>query len=132
MNIKLNKNDVILIICILFISLFFILILNSKSKKDNIAKVYYDNKLIKQINLNKNNTYEVKGYNGTVKLEVKNNKIRVIEEKSPLHLCSKYGYISNEKPNLDRDENANIKFIILLAILMLGVIILLPFISNLI
>lgn len=94
MNIKLNKNDVILIICILFISLFFILILNSKNKKDNIAKVYYDNKLIKQINLNKNNTYEVKGYNGTVKLEVKNNKIRVIEEKSPLHLCSKYGYIS--------------------------------------
>lgn len=50
-----------------------------------------------------------------------------IEEEKP-----KYGYISNEKPNLDKDDNANIKFIIFLAILMIIVIILLPFLSNLI
>ena len=59
-------------------------------------------------------------------------KIDVNIEEPKIEETPKYGYISNEKPNLDRDENANIKFIILLAILMLGVIILLPFISNLI
>ena len=49
-----------------------------------------------------------------------------IEEEKP-----KYPYISNEKPNLDKDDNANIKFIIFLAILMLIVVILLPFLSDL-
>ena len=48
-----------------------------------------------------------------------------VEEEKP-----KYGYASNEKANLNADENANIKFIIFLAILMLGVIILLPYLSK--
>lgn len=43
----------------------------------------------------------------------------------------KYGYSSNEKANLDADENSSIKFIIFLAILMLIVIILLPYLSSL-
>lgn len=43
----------------------------------------------------------------------------------------KYGYMTNEdKPNLNTDSNANIKFIIFLAILMLGFIIALPYLSN--
>ena len=49
------------------------------------------------------------------------------EEEKP-----KYGYASNEKADLNADENANIKFIIFLAILMLAVIFLLPYLSNLI
>lgn len=43
----------------------------------------------------------------------------------------KYGYMTNEdKPNLNTDSNANIKFIIFLAILMLGFIVALPYLSN--
>jgi hypothetical protein len=49
-----------------------------------------------------------------------------VDEEKP-----KYGYESNEKVNLDADENSSIKFIIFLAILMLAVIILLPYLSNL-
>ena len=43
----------------------------------------------------------------------------------------KYGYMTNEdKPNLNEGSNANITFIIFLAVLMLGFIIALPYISN--
>ena len=37
---------------------------------------------------------KAEGYNGKVKIVVNNNKIKVSEEKSPKHLCSKQGYIS--------------------------------------
>ena len=91
---KINKHELILILVIVIISSIFILINNLTSKKGNIAKVYYDSKLIKTIDLNKNDTYIVKGYNGDVKIVVKDNKIKVDEENSPKHLCSKQGYIS--------------------------------------
>lgn len=89
---KLNKNDIVLIIIVLSISLIFILL--NKEEKGNIAKVYYDNKLIKKIDLNVDKKYTVNGYNGKVNIVVKNKKIKVDFEKSPLHICSKQGYIS--------------------------------------
>ena len=39
-------------------------------------------------------TYEVKGYNGPVYISAGNGKIKVEDEDSPLHLCSKQGYIT--------------------------------------
>jgi len=59
--------------------------------------------------------------------EVPEINVQPVEEEKP-----KYGYASNEKADLNEDENANIKFIIFLAILMLIFIFLLPYISNLI
>ena len=94
MSIKINKHDLILILVIVIMSGIFILINNLTSNKGNIAKVYYDSELIKTIKLNKNDTYIVKGYNGDVKIVVKDGKIKVEEENSPKHLCSKQGYIS--------------------------------------
>lgn len=94
MNIKLNKNDILLIIVLLIISIICIFILNKNDKKNKVATVYYNNELIKTIDLNIDKTYEIEGYNGIVKIKVKNQKIKVLEEKSPLHLCSKSGYIS--------------------------------------
>lgn len=94
MSTKINKHDLLLIIIIIIISGIFILINKLNSKDGNIAKVYYDSKLIKTIDLSKNEEYTVKGYNGEVKIKVKDKKIKVIEEKSPKHLCSKQGYIS--------------------------------------
>lgn len=91
---KINKHDIILIIVIVCISSVVIIINNLKSKQGTNALVYYDNKLIKKIDLSIDKTYNVKGYNGNVKIIVKDNKIKVDEEKSPLHLCSKQGYIS--------------------------------------
>ena len=94
MNIKKYKNDIILFTIIITICLIMILIVNSASKESRYANVYYDGKIIKKIDLNINNTYNVKGYNGNVKIVVYNKKIKVAEENSPKHLCSKQGYIN--------------------------------------
>lgn len=89
-----NKNDIKLIVIILFLSIFCILMINLIKKDSSVALVYYNNEKIKEINLNIDDKYEVTGYNGKVILEVKNNKIRVVEETSNYHLCSNQGFIS--------------------------------------
>ncbi len=84
-----NKNDILLIIIVLVIvGCFYIF----KSNNNGIAYVYYNDELIKEIDLSNDGEYSVKGYNGDVVFEVKDNKIRVKEEVSPRHLCSKEGY----------------------------------------
>ena len=90
-----NKNDLILIICILIISLILILVTNINNIKGNTASVYYDNKLIEEIDLNIDKEYDVEGLNGNVHIVVKDKKIKVENENSPLHLCSKQGFIQN-------------------------------------
>ena len=88
-----NKNDIklVVIVLIVIILLFSLAVFR---KKANIANVYYENELILEINLSINKTYEVDGYNGKVTIEVLNNQIRVVEENSPYHLCSKQGFVS--------------------------------------
>ncbi len=90
---NINKNDILLILIVLIISLILFLI--NTPKHGEIANVYYNNKLVKKIDLSIDKKYTVEGYNGKVVLLVKNNKIRVLKETSPLHICSKQGYISS-------------------------------------
>ena len=89
---NMNKNDFKLI----FILIIFIIILFPffNIKNNDKALVYYKNELILSIDLNIDKTYEVNGKNGTVKIVVKDNKIKVDSENSPKHICSKQGYIS--------------------------------------
>lgn len=90
-----NKNDQRLVILISIICAFAI-ILPSFFQKDGekVALIYYKNQLVKTIPLsNKQLEYQIMGENGIVTIETSNGKIRVIEENSPLHLCSKQGYI---------------------------------------
>lgn len=89
-----NKNDIILTICLLIIILVIMFFININSNNGTIASVYYDNKLVKEIDLNKDKEYDIKGYNGNVHIIVKDNKIKVDSETSPLHLCSKQGFVS--------------------------------------
>ena len=84
-----NKYDIKFIIILIFIIVFILLI---TKKNNNYADVYYSNKLILKIDLNIDKEYNVEGYNGIVKLEVNNGKIRVKEETSKLHICSKMGW----------------------------------------
>lgn len=88
-----NKSDIILILTLsIFISFSFLVF---KPNKSNIANVYYENNIIKTIDLNKDAFYNVEGYNGIVLIEVKNKKIRVKKEKSPNNLCSKQGFVDS-------------------------------------
>ena len=92
-----NKKDIILIISILIISISTIIYYNSNDDIANKTIVYHGKDVILNIDLNINKIYQVDGDNGIVKLEVNNKRIRVLEETSNYHLCSKQGYIS--KPN---------------------------------
>lgn len=89
-----NKNDIILVSILVIIIASLFIVLNMNQEKVKNAIVYYENDEILKINLNINKTYKVKGYNGEVKIVVKDKKIKVAQENSPLHLCSKQGYIS--------------------------------------
>lgn len=91
-----NKNDIKLIIIIVIFIMLLILFLYKPKTAASFANVYYKSELLMNIDLNINNIYEVNGDNGIVKIEVKDKKIRVIEETSNYNICSKQGYIENE------------------------------------
>ena len=91
-----NKSDLKLIGIVLVIAimiLFMIALSNDKNNKKAI--VYYDNEIVKEIDLTikEKKEYTVEGYNGDVKIVAEDGKIKVDTEKSPLHLCSKQGFI---------------------------------------
>ena len=85
-----NKSDIKLILIILIFS--FLLLIFMNNDKSNYAYVYYDNKEVLKIDLSVNKNYSVEGFNGEVLIEVKDNKLRVSKEDSPLHICSKQGW----------------------------------------
>lgn len=93
-----NKNDLklvglILIVIIVIFGLLFIF----KNNNSKNALVYYENDLVLTIDLSLKgeHTYKVMGYNGEMLIKTQDNKIKVEEENSPLHLCSKQGWIEN-------------------------------------
>lgn len=98
-----NKNDRILIgiISIICIS-FLILFTQLEPKGEKVAVVYFQNERILTIDLtlHEKKEYQVNGKNGMVRIEVDDDKIRVIEEESPLHICSKQGYISKSTESI--------------------------------
>lgn len=90
-----NKNDLKLILIILII-IVITYTLTSINKKDGIlAEVYYEDKIIMKIDMNINKEYTVSGFLGEVVIEVKDKMVRVKEENSPKHLCSKEGFTND-------------------------------------
>lgn len=90
-----NKNDIRLIIIILLIAGVFLVFRFINKEEANIAHVYHGSELILIIDLNIDNEYVVNGDNGDVLIKVLDRKIKVENENSPYHLCSKQGFISN-------------------------------------
>lgn len=93
-----NKNDFYLTIALIVISLISIFALKifepSGSKK---ALVYYQEKIVLTIDLN-DTTYKefnIEGKNGNILIIRDAGKIKVEQENSPLHLCSKQGWIAS-------------------------------------
>ena len=89
-----NKSDIKLIVLLLFVSLVFIFLFKGFFSHGGHALVYYRGNLILTIDLSIDNDYTVLGDNGNVLIKVSDGKIRVVDENSPLHLCSRQGYIS--------------------------------------
>lgn len=100
MDLVMNKSDIKLII-VLFIIIGCVFIFINVTKEDgSMAEVYYEDKKILTIDLNIDREYVIDGELGDVVLEVKNRKIRVKEENSPKHICSKEGFIGDSSRTL--------------------------------
>jgi len=95
-----NKSDWKLLgILVLIVGSMF-LFLGLSQEKGAIAYVYSDGTLVLTIDLSLDNTYQVQGALGPVKIVVKDKKIKVEEENSPRHLCSKQGFVGDTKETI--------------------------------
>lgn len=93
---KFKKNDYILIGILIVILLFICISLEFMKQKGSAAVVYYKNEPVLTIPLDTEiKTYEVMGENGIVEIVAGNGKIKVEEENSPLHLCSRQGWVDS-------------------------------------
>ncbi len=112
-----KKSDVILIavLAVAAIISYFVFgqITNSQAMEDGTAVVYYNNSKIMEISLidgsyeiidqdrvleidEDNSTYKVEGSNPYgVTIEFDNNKVRVIDEESPKHICQTQGWTNS-------------------------------------
>lgn len=94
-----NKADkifiglVIIISCLLYVPLLWSAYQNQGNEKEVV--VSYKDKVVLKESLKLDHVYEVKGSLGPVKVEVKDEKVRVEKETSPYHLCSIQGWVDD-------------------------------------
>ena len=96
-----NKNDIIVCILIFILGLCLYLFSLNKSTGE-LAIVYYDHDEVLRIDLKDKSqrTYTVNGYNGDILIETIDGKVRVVDEISPKHLCSKQGFINSSSDSI--------------------------------
>lgn len=101
-NLVKNKIDYLIsIIVILAILIMVVFSLTLKADKNSIVSIRYYNKIVYQMSLDKNEifTLEKEKYPlllDDLVIEVKNGKVRVVEEESPRHYCSILGFVDTK------------------------------------
>ncbi len=90
---KLTKADRILIVILMLVSFLSLFFLMQQTTQANKADVYVKEEKVLSIDLNQDGHYSVDGTNGKVEIEVKDHAIRVTQENSPHHLCSRQGFV---------------------------------------
>ena len=94
-----NKKDIKLIIGLLIVAV--VAFFGFKWYKDSqgpdvIGVVQHGNEIILAFDLDVDDTYEFKGDYGTMHLEVKDRKFRVIDVECPNHICEGMGWIGED------------------------------------
>lgn len=94
-----NRADKLCILIVVLCSILFYVPLfwihaHSVGKREMVVVSYKDKEVL-HVPLDKNKTYHVMGTLGKVNIEVKDKKVRVEKETSPLHLCSIQGWVSS-------------------------------------
>lgn len=93
-----NRWDKLLIGCILLLSLSLFLgtrhLVQAFDSKEAQAVFYYKDQEVQRINMSQRGFYTVQGDLGPVIIEIQEGKVRIAEEKSPLHYCSMQGWVN--------------------------------------
>jgi hypothetical protein len=95
-----NKSDVKLVGILLIVSILGVFCFRIFSKKGENAYVFHDGNLVLTIDLGINGDYVVDGDLGDVSIAVRDGKIKVEDETSPLHLCSLQGFIDSSNESI--------------------------------
>lgn len=88
-----RKSDIILILILIVANSVFLYNTVSFESADK-ANVFYENELVLEIDLTVDDSYIVDGVNGEVEITVKNGKVAITKETSPLNICSEQGYVN--------------------------------------
>lgn len=89
-----TKADKILILVMMVCSILLFVPLLNHDNEANVAVVSVKNNEVMRIDLDQDKNYEVDGTNGKVYIEVKDHQVRVTQETSKHHTCSKQGFVS--------------------------------------
>lgn len=98
MELKRNRADVALyIVCLTTIISLLVAFFLVKQTPATRVDVYYDNVLIRSMNLSEDEVYVLKKENfplllGDLTIEIKDGRARVQSETSPKHYCSRMGF----------------------------------------
>ena len=87
-----TRNDLILIAVLIILSLSPLIIDSDKSKK---AVVKVDGKIIRELDLKTDSTFEIKNFGGKNIIEVKGGAVSVIAADCPDKICVRRGAIKN-------------------------------------
>lgn len=95
-NLKFLKRDgLIALFLFAFTLLMIVRLVTSVQSSNSQANVYLGNVLIDTLDLTQNQIVTYEGRMGPVTVEVRDNKVAVIEETSPQNLCSLQGFVSS-------------------------------------
>lgn len=89
-----NKKDFLLIILLVIISIVFFVLYNYLNFSERVkAELVVDGKIIKEISLDKDMTFELEK-NHNIVFEIKDKKIRFLRSDCPDKICVNTGFIS--------------------------------------
>ena len=94
---KILRNDLIVIISLLLVTVISIVcVLCFRQKKNLVAKIYVQNDVVETIDLSKKeeNDYFVQGLNGELHIHTHDGAIAVVESNCPHQDCVKMGYVN--------------------------------------
>ncbi len=88
-----KKKDIIFIgiLCIV-IGVGYGIYMMFQGEKE-VIQVYHQNKMIAEVNINENKTYDFKGNYGNFSLEVKDGQYHAVNVDCPNHDCEKVGWV---------------------------------------
>lgn len=92
-----TKWDKGLIIVLMIVSAALIFPILGGSPQAETASVKVKNEEVLRIPMTEDKDYSVDGTLGPVNIEVKDGRLRVTQENSPHHYCSKQGWVSDPK-----------------------------------